>query len=192
MQHPHDNEPALVRGGELPVKCVPSHTHDLAVVPIQCLVHAQVRRRRHARLSLLVTRPCGELELEDLEKARVAAACNPALPLLVVVGGGLYVSVGAYGRYGTGGVDPASGQVASTSAVVAAAAPWVGGRAGSGGGGGGGRRAAAVAPPGWLWRAAAAAAVRTAEEAGNGHGGGGGAARGIVLSLTWSGFHASE
>ena len=62
----------------------------LAVMAIQGLVHAEVRWCRHARLGLLVARSCGELELEDLEKPRVATTCNPSL------GGGWWVVWGVW------------------------------------------------------------------------------------------------
>lgn len=42
VQHPHDDEPLLVAGGQLAVVLVPARHQHRAVVPFQGLVHAQV------------------------------------------------------------------------------------------------------------------------------------------------------
>lgn len=44
VQHPHDDEPLLVAGGQLAVVLVPARHQHRPAVPLQRLVHAQVAR----------------------------------------------------------------------------------------------------------------------------------------------------
>ena len=46
VEHPDDDEAILVAGGEFLVRLVPAHHLNLPVVPLQRLVHRQVRGRR--------------------------------------------------------------------------------------------------------------------------------------------------
>lgn len=75
VEHPHDDEPVLITGGEFLVALVPAHDLDLSIVSLQSLVHGEVGRRGQAfDLPVLAG-----LQLEDFEKAVVAPAGDVAL-----------------------------------------------------------------------------------------------------------------
>ena len=77
VEHPHDDEPRLVRSCELPVQRVPRDAHHLAIVAVEGLVHREARGSRHA--PFVRPLPCGQLHLQHLEEPRLSAARDPSL-----------------------------------------------------------------------------------------------------------------
>mmetsp|Transcript_83961 Transcript_83961/g.271329 ORF Transcript_83961/g.271329 Transcript_83961/m.271329 type:complete len:442 (+) Transcript_83961:2758-4083(+) len=75
VQHPDDDKTVLVAGGELSEVVIPRDDHDVALVPLQGLVHGQVALcarglRRGFRRGL---------QLQHLEQTALAAASYPSL-----------------------------------------------------------------------------------------------------------------
>mmetsp|Transcript_49748 Transcript_49748/g.113225 ORF Transcript_49748/g.113225 Transcript_49748/m.113225 type:complete len:360 (+) Transcript_49748:237-1316(+) len=76
MQHPDDDEAILIAGCQLSEILVPSDHHDVALVPLERLVHGQIALRTSSGFRSTLRR---RLEFQDLQETALPATCNPPL-----------------------------------------------------------------------------------------------------------------